>query len=37
MEDILTEGGPMPVIALRGMTAFPNQTIYFDVAREISI
>ena len=27
----------MPVIALRGLTIFPNVLIHFDVAREISI
>ena len=27
----------MPVIALRGLTVFPNVLIHFDVAREISI
>ena len=27
----------MPVIALRGLTIFPNALIHFDVAREISI
>ena len=27
----------IPVLALRGLTAFPNQTLSFDVEREISI
>ena len=27
----------MPVIALRGLTIFPNVLIHFDVARDISI
>ena len=27
----------IPVIALRGLTVFPNVLIHFDVAREISI
>ena len=27
----------MPVIALRGLTVFPNVLIHFDVSREISI
>ena len=33
MEETVT----MPVIALRGLTVFPNVLIHFDVAREISI
>ena len=27
----------IPVLALRGMTAFPGETVSFDVEREISI
>ena len=27
----------MPVLALRGLTAFPGQTLSFDAEREISI
>ena len=27
----------IPVLALRGLTAFPSQTLSFDVEREISI
>ena len=27
----------LPVLALRGVTAFPRQTVSFDVEREISI
>ena len=27
----------MPVLALRGLTAFPGQTLSFDAGREISI
>ena len=27
----------MPVLALRGMTAFPNTVMHFDVGREKSI
>ena len=27
----------LPVLALRGVTAFPGQTVSFDVEREISI
>ena len=29
--------GNMPVLALRGLTVFPNQTIHFDVGREKSV
>ena len=27
----------LPVVALRGLTAFPNATVRFDVEREITI
>lgn len=29
--------GNMPILALRGITVFPNQTIHFDVGREKSV
>ena len=29
--------GVMPVLALRGLTVFPNQTAHFDVGREKSV
>ena len=29
--------GVMPVLALRGLTVFPNQTVHFDVGREKSV
>ena len=29
--------GTMPILALRGLTVFPNQTIHFDVGREKSV
>ena len=29
--------GNMPVLALRGLTVFPNQTTHFDVGREKSV
>ena len=33
----MEEATAMPVIALRGLTVFPNVLIHFDVSREISI
>ena len=33
----MEDASVMPVIALRGLTVFPNVLIHFDVAREISI
>ena len=33
----MEETQTMPVIALRGLTVFPNVLIHFDVSREISI
>ena len=29
--------GSMPVLALRGMTVFPEQTVHFDVGRQKSV
>ena len=29
--------GKMPILALRGLTVFPDQTIHFDVGRPKSI
>ena len=29
--------GVMPVLALRGLAVFPNQTVHFDVGREKSV
>ena len=35
--DTLMTTQNMPVLALRGLTAFPGQTLSFDAEREISI
>ena len=36
MEEIVVSG-KMPILALRGIVVFPNQTVHFDVAREKSV
>ena len=36
MEEIVVSG-KLPVLALRGIVVFPNQTVHFDVAREKSV
>ena len=34
-ENVMT--GVMPILALRGLAVFPNQTVHFDVGREKSV
>ena len=29
--------GKLPILALRGMTVFPDQTVHFDVGRQKSV
>ena len=36
MSEVLVSG-KLPILALRGLTVFPDQTVHFDVAREKSI
>ena len=36
MEEIVVSG-KLPVLALRGIVVYPNQTVHFDVAREKSV